>query len=108
MAIRQQLRTSIYNLLLHIEKNNLAPNTIYTSASKIKPTYDVSVETLRRWAASRRGDDQLARGLQFTQKAKICYRVSSEHRQGDLERQIADLQQHFPEHEIVSGLNWKR
>jgi predicted site-specific integrase-resolvase len=30
---------------------------------------------------------------QSAQKAKVCYaRVSSEHQQGDLERQIADLQ----------------
>lgn len=46
-------------------------------------------------------------------RAKICYaRVSSEHQQGDLERQIAHLQQCFPDHEIISdigsGLNWKR
>ena len=50
---------------------------------------------------------------QLTQKAKVCYaRVSSEHQRGDLERQIANLQQHYPEYEIVSdigsGLNWKR
>jgi predicted site-specific integrase-resolvase len=50
---------------------------------------------------------------QFTQKAKICYaRVSSEHQRNDLERQIANLRQHYPEYEIVSdigsGLNWKR
>src|SRR4051812_50217104 len=48
-----------------------------------------------------------------TQKVKVCYaRVSSDHQQGDLERQIADLRQHFPGHEIISdigsGLNWKR
>jgi len=51
--------------------------------------------------------------IRGVQKAKICYaRVSSEHQQGDLERQIADLRQRFPEHETVSdigsGLNWKR
>ena len=55
------------------------------------------------------GDNQ----TQPTQKAKICYaRVSSEHQRGDLKRQIANLQQHYPEHEIISdigsGLNWKR
>jgi predicted site-specific integrase-resolvase len=46
------------------------------------------------------------------QKAKICYaRVSSEHQRNGLEQQIAILQQHYPEYEIVSdidsGLNWK-
>jgi hypothetical protein len=46
-------------------------------------------------------------------KAKICYaRVSSEHQRNDLEWQIANLRQHYPEYEIVSdigsGLNWKR
>jgi predicted site-specific integrase-resolvase len=48
-----------------------------------------------------------------TQKVKVCYaRVSSDHQQGDLKRQITDLRQHFPGHEIISdigsGLNWKR
>ena len=50
---------------------------------------------------------------QATKKVKVCYaRVSSEHQRGDLDRQIADLRQHFPGHEIISdigsGLNWKR
>ena len=115
------------------KKKKLAQNTTYTSASNIKQTYDVSVETLRRWAASGRvsfvrtpggkrlysiadvrrafGDDRPTN--QTTKKVKVCYaRVSSEHQRGDLERQITDLQQHFPGHEIVSdigsGLNWKR
>jgi predicted site-specific integrase-resolvase len=57
------------------------------------------------------GDDQPTN--QTTKKVKVCYaRVSSEHQQRDLERQITDLQQHFPGNEIVSdigsGLNWKR
>lgn len=109
-------------------------HTTYISASKIREIYDVSVETLRRWAASGRvaiirtpggkrlysaadisrifGEDQLQQ-QQSVQKAKICYaRVSSEHQRGDLERQIADLQRLLPEHEILSdigsGLNWKR
>jgi predicted site-specific integrase-resolvase len=55
------------------------------------------------------GDDQ----QQSAQKTKICYaRVSSEHQRDDLERQIKNLQQHYPEYEIISdigsGLNWKR
>jgi len=54
------------------------------------------------------GDDR-----QPTQKAKVCYaRVSSEHQRDDLERQITDLRQRYPGHEIISdigsGLNWKR
>jgi putative resolvase len=57
------------------------------------------------------GDNQQTK--QTTKKVKVCYaRVSSEHQRGDLERQIADLQRHFPDHEIISdigsGLNWKR
>src|SRR4051812_5400307 len=86
--------------------------TTYTSASKIRETYDVSVETLRRWAISGKvaivrtpggkrlysiadmqrafGDNQPTE--QATKKVKVCYaRVSSAHQQGDLERQIADL-----------------
>ncbi|CAG8498592.1 19009_t:CDS:2, partial [Gigaspora rosea] len=47
-----------------------------------------------------------------TQKARICYaRVSSEHQQGDLERQIVELQHNYPRYEIISNisleLNWK-
>lgn len=54
------------------------------------------------------GNDQ-----QSTQKARVCYaRVSSEHQRDDLERQITDLRQRYPGHEIISdigsGLNWKR
>ncbi|RHZ81097.1 hypothetical protein Glove_123g105 [Diversispora epigaea] len=94
-------------------------------------TYDVSVETLRRWADSGRiaivrtpGGKRLYsitdiqeifrdnQQTQITQKAKICYvRVSSEHQRDDLERQIANLRQYYPEYEIISdigsGLNWK-
>ena len=43
-------------------------------------------------------------------KAKA--KVSSEHQRDDLERQITDLRQRYPGHEIISdigsGLNWKR
>ncbi|RHZ53547.1 hypothetical protein Glove_441g68 [Diversispora epigaea] len=44
--------------------------------------------------------------------AKICYaRVSSEHQRDDLEQQIANLRQYYPEYKIISdigsGLNWK-
>ncbi|RHZ50278.1 hypothetical protein Glove_502g13 [Diversispora epigaea] len=112
---------------------NLAQlNTTYQSAHKIQETYDVSVETLRRWADSGRiaivrtpGGKRLYsitniqeifrdnQQTQITQKAKICYaKVSSEHQRDDLERQIANLRQYYPEYEIISdigsGLNWKR
>jgi predicted site-specific integrase-resolvase len=47
------------------------------------------------------------------EKAKLIYaRVSSERQRPDLERQVAALQQRYPEHEVVcdvgSGLNWQR
>ena len=46
------------------------------------------------------GDDR-----QPTQKAKVCYaRVSSEHQRDDLERQITDLRQRYPGHEIISDI----
>src|SRR6185436_10120849 len=53
------------------------------------------------------------KSLEPTQKAKVCYaRVSSEHQRDDLERQITDLRQRYPGHEIISdigsGFNWKR
>src|SRR5437870_13474057 len=44
-------------------------------------------------------------GRQPTQKAKVCYaRVSSEHQRDDLERQITDLRQRYPGHEIISDI----
>ncbi|CAG8745236.1 8698_t:CDS:2, partial [Gigaspora rosea] len=85
------------------QKYKLAQNKItYLSASKIQGTYDVSVETLRQWAASRKvaivktpggkrlysitdiykafGNDR--RLPESMQKAKVCYaRVSLEHQQ---------------------------
>ena len=125
------IQTSLFTNLTFY--TTLAQNKItYQSASKIQETYDVSVETLRRWANSRKiaivrtpggkrlysitdiqgifGDNQQT---QFMQKTKVCYaRVSSEHQRDDLERQIENLRQHYPEYEIVSdigsGLNWKR
>ena len=48
------------------------------------------------------GDDR-----QPTQKAKVCYaRVSSEHQRNDLERQITDLRQRYPGHEIISDIGF--
>ncbi|CAG8842222.1 42157_t:CDS:2, partial [Gigaspora margarita] len=97
------------------QKYKLAQNKItYLSTSKIQETYDVSAETLRRWAASGKlAIIKTPRGKQlysvtdapeFTQKAKVCYaRVSSEHQQDDLERQIADLQHNYPGYEIIRG-----
>ncbi len=46
-------------------------------------------------------------------RASICYaRVSSQHQQSDLDRQIADLTTAYPGYELVSdigsGLNWSR
>lgn len=107
---------------------------VYKSASKVRQTYDISNETLRRWAKAEKLaiiktpggkrlysiadirrilNDKQSEHEQIAQKAKVCYaRVSSEHQKGDLDRQIEYLRHHFPDHEIISdigsGLNWKR
>ena len=52
-------------------------------------------------------------GEQNNTKTKVCYaRVSSHHQAEDLQRQISDLQQAYPHHEVISdigsGLNFKR
>jgi putative resolvase len=105
----------------------------YVSASKVQQQYGISSSTLRRWDGDGRvrtlrtpGGFRLYRlndvERLFHQeetssckrkKAKICYaRVSSPHQKPDLERQVADLRDKYPEHEIIqdvgSGLNYKR
>jgi predicted site-specific integrase-resolvase len=47
------------------------------------------------------------------EKKKICYaRVSSKKQETDLDRQVADLQEQYPDHELIkdigSGVNFKR
>jgi putative resolvase len=109
------------------------PTTEYLPARTIKKHYGVCTATLRRWAEKGQvraiktpGGKRLYHSVDIQrsfgfdapptradQKAKVCYaRVSTRHQQGDLDRQVQDLKQAFPTHEIVqdvgSGLNWNR
>jgi len=104
----------------------------YVSASKIQERFGVSSSSLRRWDRDGKvGTIRTPGGFRLyslgdierlfnqeesdaqPQKKKICYaRVSSEQQREDLERQIQDLHERFPEHEILqdigSGLDYKR
>jgi len=112
----------------------------YITAAKIKATFGICSSTLRNWAQEGKvsvvrfgGNDKrlyhkgqiegLFRGYRpksaeareavEEKKIKVCYaRVSSAPQRDDLERQVKDLEQAYPGHEIVrdvgSGINWKR
>lgn len=105
--------------------------TTYVTPAQVRRMAQIHSSTLRKWAESglvncirmpggkRLYDRQqlqlklLGRSNADKQKAKVIYtRVSSQHQKEDLERQIQDLKQAYPEHEVVkdiaSGLNWKR
>lgn len=88
--------------------------------------YKVSNETLRRWeiegkltAIKTKGghrryliNETTIQSLENTKRSIIYARVSSKKQEGDLQRQVEFLQQHYPEHEVVtdigSGINFKR
>jgi predicted site-specific integrase-resolvase len=106
----------------------------YVSGATIRKTYEVSSSSLRSWAEQGKikvvrsqfckgkrlycfGDFAHLMGLSSEEDQKsrrrICYaRVSSQHQHADLERQCAELQRIYPNHELIkdigSGLNWKR
>jgi predicted site-specific integrase-resolvase len=114
--------------------------TTYVSATHVLQRYAISRATLRRWADAGKlafvrahgdgkrlysstdidrlfGNEQRAQQLQPPAKTKILYaRVSSEKQRGDLERQVADLQQAVHPYQqlyevikdVGSGLNWQR
>jgi predicted site-specific integrase-resolvase len=109
--------------------------TKFVSASVIQKDYQVHAATLRRWSEKQKIEFVTTPGghrlynkhdvatimhnrssvqcSEQPQKKKICYaRVSSHKQKVDLERQIDDLKQAYPEHEIISdigsGLNFKR
>ncbi len=104
--------------------------TRYVPAAEINKVFQVHASTLRGWAEAGTldykrlpGGKRLYNQQQLLQligasttsatRARIIYaRVSSQHQKADLERQIQDLQQAYPHHQIIkdiaSGLNWKR
>ena len=108
---------------------------MYQPASKIREKYDISRTTLVSWGDSGRvsirrlgnggregkriyhiGDvERELGGTPASDKKKERYiyaRVSSSKQAGDLKRQVADLQENYPDHktlkDIGSGLNYKR
>lgn len=101
----------------------------YVPAAQIRELFQVHSSTLRGWAEAGRIEcrrlpggkrlyskqqlEQLIGGSTSVKRSKFIYaRVSSHHQKADLERQIQDLQQAYPNHQLVkdvaSGLNWKR
>ncbi|KAL6042635.1 IS200/IS605 family element transposase accessory protein TnpB [Balamuthia mandrillaris] len=101
-------------------------------SGEVRKHYNVSHESLRRWAEAGDGRLRFTRtpggnrlyhldDIQriFNQKGEqtktehLCYaRVSSSHQRADLARQVDDLRAQYPSYEIIqdvgSGLNYKR
>ena len=108
----------------------------YITTKEAKKTLGVREDTLRRWADKglfpsirTPGGQRLYNITEYLQnnattgqsraiasieeKQKICYcRVSSQGQKDDLQRQVAYMQQKFPNHRIItdigSGINFKR
>ena len=109
---------------------------VYISANKITKQFDITSNTLRRWAdegkirclrpnsEGKKGGKRIyhvedikkifgVEDSQIKEKKTICYaRVSSNHQKEDLERQIKYLKEAYKEATIIkdigSGLNWHR
>ncbi len=94
---------------------------IYVSNKKARQVYQVSEDTLRRWAndgkikfiSTKGGHRRYALPEQNEEKESIIYaRVSSKKQESDLNRQIAFLQQKYPKYTVIkdigSGINFKR
>lgn len=106
----------------------------FLPAHQIQKIYAVSTQSLRRWDKAEKirtirtpgnfrlyhvgdiqklftGEQEIS--LRVSQKKSIIYtRVSSNYQKEDLQRQIQDLQEAYPDHELIqdigSGLNYKR
>jgi len=124
-----------FPLINHNDNNsnsniNLDETEQFVKATQIQRRYSVSSATLRRWEKNGKlrtvkspGGHRLysnadiqalfGRGLDEKAKARICYaRVSSEHMLPELQSQIEEFKEKFPDHEILSdigsGLNYQR
>ena len=94
----------------------------YRTASVIQNYFGISTSSLRRWS-----NTKLIKCLRYGQTGKRLYhfpdverdnkktekilycRVSSTHQKEDLQRQIQDLSEYYPDHIVISaGLNFKR
>ena len=111
-------------------------NAKFVKASFIKKNFDISSQTLRKWADSGKlkyikiensgsrlfdyqcflniiGANKFVSSTERKGKRRVCYaRVSSNHQKEDLTRQTEYLSKRYPNHEIItdiaSGINWKR
>lgn len=105
-------------------------NKLFVSPNKISKKYNRAPVTLRRWAEQGKIEsivtptgrylyninqiDQILGQEECPQKRKrICYaRVSSTKQKKDLQSQVDEFKQQYPDHEIIedigSGLNFKR
>ena len=106
-------------------------NAKFISASEIKKRFSISSNTLRGWAEDKKiefirpnntrrlyniNDVNKFFGVnekEVKERETICYaRVSSSLQSGDLERQVEQLREKYPDATIIkdigSGLNWKR
>lgn len=102
---------------------------MYVTAKTVRSHYEISHSGLRKWALEGKVSykqlpggnrlysiDDIHRifgGKRQETKEKVIYaRVSSSHQKEDLDRQIEDLKQAYPNHRIIydvaSGLNFSR
>lgn len=116
---------------------NTPPAPKFVSGAAIKKNYQVSTQSLHRWAEEgkmrviktpggarrysstdvanifRQSTSTTNNDATISHRLKICYaRVSSDHQKEDLIRQIQTLKTSYPDHTIISdigsGLNFKR
>jgi predicted site-specific integrase-resolvase len=112
-------------------------NELYISPARLTKKFDVTSNTLRRWAeegkirclrpnsTEQRGGKRIynvedvkrifgiSNSNLHVSRSTVCYaRVSSTHQKQDLERQIQALQTSYPGAKVIkdigSGLNWNR
>lgn len=94
---------------------------MYVKSSKAQEYFQVSDQTLRRWAKSGQIKSIVTQGGHFRffipdeeeSKRKIVYcRVSNRKQKEDLERQVKYMQKRYPNYEVIkdigSGINFKR
>jgi predicted site-specific integrase-resolvase len=101
----------------------------YVKPKEIRKQYKLSNITLQRWVKSGKIHclttptarymydtneiDKILGNEQQEERKKLCYaRVSSTKQKEDLQRQVNELRQQYPTHQIIqdigSGINWQR
>jgi len=111
-------------------KQNAENSEKYITSGTVRQHYGISNSTLQRWANEgkvktlrtngnhrlyeRASVDQLfGNQSEKKERRRVCYaRVSSAKQEEDLERQVQDLQEEYPDHELIqdigSGVNFSR